>query len=124
MPTYLFMHPETEETIELVQGMKDKHCYIDENGVEWSRVWVNPNTANATTAMDPYSEKDFVAKTRGKNYSVGDMWNLSKELHEKRKQKEGKDPIKTKHNRDRQKAMDQRSTNRVKQQCPKTKKNN
>ena len=115
MPTYLFMHPETEETIELVQGMKDKHFYVDENGVEWDRVWVNPNTANSTTEMDPYSEKDFVAKTRGKNYTVGEMWNLSKELHEKRKIKEGRDTIKAKHENERQKAMDKRSENRAKQ---------
>ena len=42
MPIYLFQNPETEEVIEVLQKMKDKHVYFDENGLEWKRIWVNP----------------------------------------------------------------------------------
>ena len=39
MPIYQFIHPETEEVIEVLQSMKQDHVYIDEHGVEWNRVW-------------------------------------------------------------------------------------
>jgi hypothetical protein len=110
------MHPDTEETVEVVQGMKDKHFYIDENGVEWVRVWEPTSLAVDTGALDPYSQDDFVNKTRGKNYSVGDMWDLSRELHEKRKAKDGKDNIKAKHNKDRANQMQKKQRARIKAQ--------
>ena len=37
--------------------------------------------------------KDFVEKTRNKSGTIGDLWDMSKELSEKRKKKHGKDPI-------------------------------
>ena len=36
-------------------------------------------------------------KTRDKNYNLGEMWKISKELSEKRKSISGKDEIKEKH---------------------------
>ena len=107
MPLYTYIHPETDETIEIVQGMKDKHFYIDEHGVEWKRVWQTVELG-IDNSLDPYSQDDFVNKTKNKNYSVGDMWDLSRTLHEKRKSKEGKDPIKAKHNQDRSKKIDKK----------------
>ena len=42
--------------------MKDKHVFIDDQGVEWRRVWRAPNAA-MDTQIDPHSSKDFVEKT-------------------------------------------------------------
>ena len=42
MPLYVFQHPKTKETIEVLQSMKDDHVYTDENGVAWDRVWGQP----------------------------------------------------------------------------------
>ena len=50
MPLYTFQHPDSEEVIEIVQSMNDKHFYIDENAVEWKRVWEAPNTSADTDA--------------------------------------------------------------------------
>ena len=44
MPLYTFQHPDTEEVLDVVQSMTEKHFYIDENGVEWRRVWHNPTS--------------------------------------------------------------------------------
>ena len=123
MPLYTYCHPETDETIEVVQGMKDKHFYIDENGVEWKRVWES-HGLGIDNSFDPYSQNDFVNKTKNKNYSVGDMWDLSRSLHEKRKAKEGKDPIKAKHNQDRSKQMNEKRLRVAQQQARRNNKGN
>jgi predicted nucleic acid-binding Zn ribbon protein len=38
MPIYLYQNPETDEVLEVLQGMNDKHEYFDEQGIEWKRV--------------------------------------------------------------------------------------
>jgi hypothetical protein len=97
MPIYEYEHPETGESIEIAQKMSDEHVYVDSNGIEWSRVWASPNAAikdnliNADTTAE-----DFVRKTKEKNYNVGEMWDLSRELSEKRKRVAGKDHVKEK----------------------------
>jgi len=97
MPVYLFQHPTTEEIIEVVQGMKEDHIFVDENGTEWNRVYTKPNAAIGDNLINAdTSAKEFARKTADKNYSLGDMWNLSAELSEKRKRVNGKDPIKEK----------------------------
>jgi hypothetical protein len=68
----------------------------DENGIVWKRVFTKPNAAIATQ-MDPYSVKQFNSRLDGKNITVGDMWEASKEASEKRAAKEGVDPIKKKY---------------------------
>ena len=95
MPLYTFQHPDTEEVIEVVQNMTEKHFYIDENGVEWKRVWHLPN-ASIDTNIDPNSSKDFVEKTRNMKGTVGDLWDAAKEAGEKRKQKDGRDKVQEK----------------------------
>lgn len=95
MPQYLFEHPNTGEVIEIVQKMNDAHIYTDLNGVEWKRVFVNPKISFDTN-IGVHSEKDFVQKTMNKNYTVGDLWEKSSELSEKRKEKEGFDKVKEK----------------------------
>ena len=85
MPVYIYINPETEETIELVQSVKDKHEYIDKNGKKWNRVFTAPeiNTQNKLTAFS--SEKEFIETTKNKRGTIGDLWDQSKELSEKRK---------------------------------------
>jgi hypothetical protein len=97
MPVYLFQHPKTEEIIEITQKMNDPHIYSDEEGVRWNRVFTKPNAAISDNLINAdTSEADFVRKTSEKNYTLGDMWNLSAELSEKRKRVNGQDPIKEK----------------------------
>lgn len=96
MPLYLYQNPETEEVIEVLQGMKDKHEYFDEEGKEWKRVFTVP-TASIDTKIDPFSARDFVNKTGTKKGTVGDMMDLSADLSRAREEKIGTDdPVKKK----------------------------
>ena len=62
MPLYLFKHPTEEEYVEVFQGMKDKHEYFDENGLQWERRWTIPN-ASIDTKINPWNNEDFIRKT-------------------------------------------------------------
>jgi len=95
MPIYEFQHPETGKILEVIQGMKDKHIYIDEKGVEWNRVYSSPN-ASIDTEMDSFSKKDWMRRTAKKGMTYGDMQDLSKELSVKREKSRGLDPVKNK----------------------------
>ena len=97
MPTYEYIHPDTGKTLEVIQGMKDDHVYIDEKGIEWERVFTSPNAA-VDADINPFSEQDFVKYTAKKGMSQGEMTDLSKELSGKREQKSkgGVDPVKQK----------------------------
>jgi len=88
MPIYQYKNPDTGEIVEVVQKMKDKHEYVDEDGVIYERVWSIPN-ANTDTQIDAFSEKDFVEKTRNKKATMGEFWDMSREMKEKREQKSG-----------------------------------
>lgn len=72
---------------------------VDIDGQKWRRIAAIPNAASSTGG-DPYSAKDFNTKMGGKNVTVGDLWDASKEASDKRAAKEGKDPIKEKYYRD------------------------
>ena len=76
--------------------MLDKHEYIDESGVVWNRVFTAPNAGVDTVKLNPFSPKDFLKKTSNQG-CVGDLMDRSKEMSEKRKQKEGFDPIQQKY---------------------------
>ena len=95
MPLYTFQHPDTDEIIEVVQGMKDDHFYIDEDKVEWKRVFHSPNAA-IDSSLDPFSKDDFLKHTAKKNMTAGQMMDLSKELSKKRERSRGLDPVKNK----------------------------
>lgn len=94
MPIYLFEHPETKEVVEVFQKMDEPHDY-EVNGIRYDRVFTIP-TASVSTKYDPFNAKDFVEKTRNKKGTVGDLWDLSKELSMKREEKAGKDDVKIK----------------------------
>lgn len=69
---------------------------VDEHGVIWRRVFTCPNTA-ISTVTDPYSTRDFNKSLDGKNVTVGDMWDASKEASDKRAAREGVDPVRAKY---------------------------
>lgn len=107
---YIFVNPDDEnEYVEVMQGANDTyeitldngskmqvHKYFDETGKEWRRVFTVPNIANGCSRIDPFSKKSFTEKTKGvKTY--GEMWDISKEMSDKRAEKIGNaDPVKEK----------------------------
>jgi hypothetical protein len=94
MPIYLFQNPETDEVKEVVLGMNDPKVYQND-GVNWVRLFTIPNAA-IDTRVDPHSAKDFVKATNKKG-TIGDLFDRSAELSEKRKEKIGHDPLKEKY---------------------------
>ncbi len=98
MPVYTFINPETEEELDVVQKMTEPHVYIDENGLEWKRKWTLPNAA-IDAEIDPFDKQAFNRKIDGGTGkgTVGELWDRSRELSEKRKDKLGYDPVKKKY---------------------------
>lgn len=96
MPLYTYENPKTGETIDVLQGMNDEHTYIDENGLEWKRVFQIPNAA-VDSQIDANNPLAFVDATKNKKGTYGDLLDKSAELSEKRaKEYGGKDPVKEK----------------------------
>lgn len=82
----------------------DVNTYNGENGLEsgvWKRHWDGNCGVGFThhTKIDPYSQSDFV-KATDKKMTMGEMWDLSKELSEKRASKDGIDAVKEKNMRE------------------------
>jgi len=95
MPEYLFENPETGEVISVIQGINEKHTYSEEEK-EFARVFTVP-TASIDSSINPFSSQHFSEKTKNMKGSMGDMWDYSKELSEKRKEITGTvDPIRKK----------------------------
>lgn len=95
MPQYIFANPENEsQTVEVFFHMNDKKFYIDENGLEWRRVFTVPQ-ASIDSDIDPNSREEF-ARRAAKYSTIGDLADKSRELSEKRKSKEGYDPLEQK----------------------------
>ena len=95
MPEYLFENPETGEIISVIQGIDEEHTYSEEKK-EFDRVFTVPN-ASIDSSVDPFSSQQFTEKTKNMKGSMGDMWDYSKELSEKRKEATGTgDPIRKK----------------------------
>ncbi len=95
MPIYIFENPKDGTIKEIFQGMLQKHEYI-ENGLHWKRLFTSPEAAADTIIKDAFSSKEFLAKT-SKPGTVKDLAERSKELSEKRKQKDGVDLQKQKY---------------------------
>jgi len=100
MPSYIFQNQDTEEFVEIIQGINEKHEYLGKNGDEscWKRVFTTPNlsTDGFSSNIDPFSKDDFKKFTENKKGKVGDVMDLSAEMSERRKQKFGIDPVKQK----------------------------
>lgn len=91
---YLYRNPETGEVKEVTQKMSEVHVY-SEDGVLWDRIFLAPKIA-IDTKINPFSQRDFTEKTGRKRGTVGDLWDKSAELSEKRKQVAGRDEVKEK----------------------------
>jgi hypothetical protein len=91
MPYYLFSHPKSKEVREIFFHMNDEKVYIDEDGLQWFREFTVPQ-ASIDVNIDPYSKRAFMDKTN-KTGTFGEMFDLSKELSEKRGGKQN-DPVK------------------------------
>ncbi len=88
---YLYENPSTGEIKEIHQSINDKHEYF-EGGNRWNRVFTTAQISNSTKC-DPNSVKDWSNKTKQGNFTVGDLWDKSAELSEKRKDKDGIDKV-------------------------------
>jgi hypothetical protein len=101
MPEYTFFNTETEEYRDVFFKMNDKKIYSGEDGSEvgkWRRVFHAPNASvDSVSNINPFDIKGAVEKTRNKKGSVGEMWDASREMSERRQDKiGGEDPIKRK----------------------------
>ena len=99
MPLYIYEHPTTGETKEVIQSVHDKHEYL-EDGISWNRVFTKPNASVSSLIQDPFSSKEFVEKTANKKGTVGDLMNYSREFSEARENKAGVDPTKQQYYKD------------------------
>ena len=99
MPYYLFENPTTGETADVFFHMSDEKVYNGENGTEvglWKRVFVNPQMA-LDTKIDPFDKNAFINNLSNKRETVGDTFDRSAELSEKRAAaRGGVDPVKQK----------------------------
>ena len=91
MPEYIYENPETGEQVTVLQSVHEEHIY-EIDGVVYDRVYTLPNTS-IDTKIDPDSASDFREKAKG---TIGDLWDQSKELSEKREARHGQDPVKKK----------------------------
>lgn len=99
MPLYEFENLKGERTTffyPVSNYPKIGQIHLDENKIEWKRVFSVPN-ASSDTNIDPYSQNDFIEKTGKKKGTLGDLYDQSRELSEKRaKDNGGEDPVKKK----------------------------
>lgn len=93
---YTFEHPTSGEVVDIEQSMNDEHIYVDNDGIVWNRIFHVPQ-AIIGAKVDPWSQKQFMEKTAGKNQKVGDLFTRAEELSQMRAaQNNGVDPIKAK----------------------------
>ena len=97
MPMYLFENPETGEVIELFFYMKEEKVHIDDNNIEWKRIFT-PCNLSTDAKIDPWKADDFVNKTQKKKGTMGDLMDQSAELSAQRAaENNGVDPVKEKY---------------------------
>ena len=95
MPIYLFKNPNTGKTISVFQSMNEEHTY-SEDGIKYERVFTVPN-AQIDTEFDIDSSSKFVEKTGNMKGTLGEIWDYSQELSNKRASKyDGVDPLRQK----------------------------
>lgn len=99
MPIYLYQHPKTKEVKEIMQSVHDVHEYY-ENDIRWDRIFTVPEVNTQDKLNINSTAKDFDRITANKKGSLGDLWDQSKELSEKRKKIYGKDPVQEKYFKD------------------------
>lgn len=96
MPIYIYQHPETGERKEIVQRMNEEHVY-SEGDTKWLRVFISASAQIDTFEnLNPNNKQAFVKKTASKGMTMGQMWDESKRLSEKRAKHSGLDPVRQK----------------------------
>jgi hypothetical protein len=100
MPEYLYQHPKNGKTISVIQSIHENHEYIDGSGTKWDRIFTSPQLNTEGTLKAECSSREFSEFTGKKKGTIGDLWDRSKELSEKRQKIYGKDPVKNKYFKD------------------------
>ena len=98
MPEYLYKNPQTGEVKGVIQTMREEHVFVDEEGLEWKRVYTSPNASiDSLSNTDPFDTRAHTEKTGKMKGTMGDLFSISKEMSERRQDKIGaEDPIKRK----------------------------
>ncbi len=95
MPLYLYKNPSNGKIVSVLQSMNEEHTY-SENGIKHERVFTIPN-AQIDTEFDLNSSSKFVEKTGKMKGTLGEIWDYSQELSDKRAaQNGGTDPMREK----------------------------
>ncbi len=95
MPIYLFKNPKTGKIVSVFQQMNEEHVY-SEDGIKYERVFTVPN-AQIDADIDVDSSEKFIEKTGKMKGTLGEIWDYSQELSNKRAEKNGGiDPVRQK----------------------------
>ena len=95
MPIYLFKNPKNGKVISVFQQMNEEHIY-SEDGIKYERVFTIPN-AQIDSASNVDSSEKFIEKTGKMKGTLGEIWDYSQELSNKRAEKNGGiDPVRQK----------------------------
>src|SRR3990167_3839420 len=98
MPYYEF-EDKIGRTISVFQHMNDNHDFwVDDDGNKWKRVFNEAPHAviDSVFNIDPNNRQEFVKRKGQKRGKMGDIYQLSAELSEKRKDRDGVDFVKEK----------------------------
>jgi hypothetical protein len=90
MPEYSYLNLVNNQIVTKFFKMSEMDAskeIIEENGVKYKRVYVNPNMG-IDTILDPFSPQDFIRKTN-KPGTLGGMSDLSAEMSKRRADKNG-----------------------------------
>ncbi len=119
MPVFDFQHVESGEIISVYLSVKEpKESYSTQikDGKTYKRVYSAPLAAS-NIIRGNMSKEDFRKVTTGKNYNVGDLYDISKEMSEERAAKNGgKDPVKEKFYKDYEKRLNRKHTDVIKRE--------
>lgn len=102
---YEFKSIETNKIIVLFYHYNDVpkigEIIKDAEGKHWKRV-ASSVMAAVDTVVDPYSKKSFNKILENKNVTHGTLWDVSKEMSERRTEKDGFDAVKDKFDQNRE----------------------
>lgn len=96
MPIFEFSHEESGETISLHLDLKqpsEAYRLQTIDGKTYKRVYTAPLAGRDTIVRDATLD-DYTRITENKNLTVGEMAKISKEMAEKRGEREGTDKVK------------------------------
>jgi hypothetical protein len=100
MPIYLYQNPKTGKVKEIIQSVHDIHEY-SENGIKWDRIFTAPELNTFEKLGAESTARQFSELTGKQKGTMGDLWDRSKELSDKRKKLYGgADPVKKKYYQD------------------------